>query len=1525
MRAFSALTQTYFDQTFSTPTPVQARAWPHIAAGEHTLLIAPTGSGKTLAAFLWCIDRLIVRRSGQSVGGHSDRAAPGVRVLYVSPLKALVYDIERNLRAPLAGIAELAERTHQTCAIPRVDVRTGDTPVRARRRQARKPAEILVTTPESLYLLLNSQARATLRTVETVIVDEVHALAGNKRGAHLLLSLERMAHSCARDPQRIGLSATARPLADIARYLGGERAVTIVDTSARPAVDLQIVVPVDDMARPESPAPRATRPESPGNPTRPGIWPWLQDQLVRQIRNHDSTIVFVNSRGLCERLTHELNELAGEELVSAHHGSLSHKQRRHIESRLQAGELAAVVATSSLELGIDMRAVQLVALVESPGSVASGLQRVGRAGHGVGQVSKGRLYPKHRGDLLMATVVAAAMSAGDIEAIRVPENPLDVLAQQIVAAVAMDDWHVDELAALIRRAASFRDLPGSALVAVLDMLAGRYPSTSFAELTPRIVWDRATDRLSARRGAKMIAILSGGTIPDRGTYGVFLAPSGPRVGELDEEMVHETRAGDLITLGASTWRVREIERDRVLVTPAPGEVGKLPFWHGDRLGRSVDLGRRIGELVRRVDARLHEHSDDEPVEHGAGQRADALASWLADAYHLDSKAADNLCLYIAEQRAATGTVPTERRITIERYRDELGDYRVCILSHLGARVHAPWALAIQARLSERAGFAIQIMWTDNGIVLRMPDGEDRLASGLLDIGTFVPDADEVEDLVVEQLAHSALFAGHFRENAARALLMPRRRPGRRTPLWVQRMKARELLAAAREFADFPIIIETYRSCLRDALDVPALIDMCRAVARREIAVDMVETRSPSPFARSLVFAYVASYLYDGDAPAAERRVQALALDRGMLRELLGEDDLRTLLDGDVIARVQAELQAQTDARRVSHADGLHDALRRLGDLSDPEIAARAVGDHRAMVQTLADSGRALCVSIAGQTRWIAVEDASLYRDALQVQLPAGIPASLLAERPRSVEELFARFARTHGPFTVAQLCQRFALQPALVEPVLALLHGRGALERGEFLPDGQGEEWCHRDVLRRIRRRTLADLRARVAPVPAAVLGRFAPAWHQLGAGACGRGALEQAIVQLEGLPVSFAELERVILPARVANYTPAMLDELGAIGWLTWIGHGALGARDGRIALYRRERVASLLPQDLQADLRAGGGEQSDTEEARASAPPSGGMEPLKRAVLEHLTTRGASFFVGLQAACAPASTGDILAALWHLVWGGMVTNDTFQALRAYGRTGASAPDAGSRRAGRRRGRRTPLAVATGRWSATRALCEPAPGATERAHARAIALLQRHGIVSAEVSQVESLTGGFSAIYPVLSAMEEAGQLRRGYFVEGIGGIQFAYPGAVERLRILAEASATSGDAPAVVVLSAVDPANPYGWLLPWPSRSGASERSPRRVAGASLVMVDGRPVLYLGKGARSLMTLAAADEPERLAAAIGGLDEIASKRRGKSLRIATIDGIKALRSPWLPAFRNAGYALEPNGLVRDLRALRS
>ena len=1470
---FSEATRTWFREAFAEPTRAQELGWPAIGAGSHALIHAPTGSGKTLAAFLWCLDRLMT---------DAPPSRKTVRVLYVSPLKALSYDVERNLRAPLAGIRRTAERLEVPVEEVRVGSRTGDTPADARRQLSKDPPEILVTTPESLYLLLTSQAREILRGVEHVIIDEVHAVAGTKRGAHLALSLERLSHLTDAEPQRIGLSATQRPLSAIAAFLGGTgRDVEIVDAGARKELDLEVIVPVENLARmgevmdvDEAPGGPAAGPEA-----RHSIWPSMHPRLLELIRAHRSTLIFVNSRRLAERLAARLNELAGEELVRAHHGSVAREQRLEIEEQLKNGTLPALVATSSLELGIDMGAVDLVIQIEAPPSVASGMQRIGRAGHQVGQASVGKIFPKYRGDLVEAAVVVERMRAGAIEETRIPRNPLDVLAQQLVATCAMDRWRVDDLHRLITGAENFRDLSREQLTGVLDMLSGRYPSDEFAELKPRVVWDRVSDEVASRNDARVVAITSGGTIPDRGLYGVFLpgdaaGRGGRRVGELDEEMVYESRVGEVFLLGASSWRIEDILPDRVIVTPAPGEPGKMPFWHGDAVGRPVELGRAIGAFLREL----------EPM------KADDAISRVREEHALDELAARNLVAYLADQREVTGSLPTDRTIVVERFRDELGDWRVAVLTPFGGRVHAPWAMAIEARFRERDSVEVQAMWSDDGIAVRLPEGVESDGS-TIDSALLV-EPEELEELLMAELGGSALFAARFRENAARALLLPRRRPGRRTPLWMQRQKSADLLGVASRYGSFPIILETYREVLRDVFDVPALTDLLGDIRARRIRVVSVETRSASPFASSLLFDYVGSFMYEGDAPLAERRAQALTLDRDLLAELLGSEELRELLDPAAVADLELELQWLTGGRRARTLDAVHDLLRRLGDLRADEVAARSVEgvDPEGALAELAATRRAASMRIAGEERWVAIEDVARYRDAVGASPPPGIAETWLAASDAPLDALLQRWARTHVPFTADAPAARWGLAVDTVEGRLRALAAAGALLEGAFRPGGAAHEFTDLDVLRQLRRRSLARLRREVEPVEPEALARFLPAWHGVGSATGGLGRLLEVVAQLEGVPIPASVLERDALRARVAGYTPRLLDELGAAGEVVWVGRGSLGRDDGRLALFRRDRVELL--------AQAGGDDA-----------PSG---PLHDALREQLRRRGASFFPQLRAAVTDARNDDqLLDALWDLVWAGEVTNDTFSALRAL-----SLPRTRSK-ASPRPGRLVALGPprAAGRWSLVAELVGEGRSATERGHALAVALLERHGVVTREGVAAENVVGGYAAVYPVLRAMEESGRARRGYFVAGLGAAQFALPGAVERLRSAREGD---GDGDEAVILAATDPAQPYGAAIAWP-RADGDERLPlQRAAGAYVVLVGGRAVLYLERGGRGLLTLPVASDAALLEQAVAALPTLVAPRGPyRELRLERVDRGPVGESKVADALTGIGFRSGYRGYV--------
>jgi ATP-dependent Lhr-like helicase len=1469
---FSEPTRAWFAEAFARPTEAQVGGWRAISSGRHTLLHAPTGSGKTLAAFLWCIDRLLTDTAGAARAASERRT----RVLYVSPLKALTYDVERNLRAPLAGIRRTAERLGRPLAEISVASRTGDTPADARRRLTKMPPDILVTTPESLYLMLTSQARDVLRGVEHVIVDEVHAIAATKRGAHLALSLERLAALTGSDPQRIGLSATQRPLSAIAAFLGGvEREVEVVDAGTRKELELEVIVPIEDMGRigetvelEEAPGGPAAGPEA-----RHSIWPSIHPRLLELIRAHRSTLIFVNSRRLAERLAARLNELAGEELVRAHHGSIAREQRLQIEEELKAGRLPALVATSSLELGIDMGAIDLVVQIEAPPSVASGLQRIGRAGHSVGEPSNGKVFPKHRGDLIEAAVVVERMKAGAIEETRIPRNPLDVLAQQLVAMCAMDRRTVADLHALVTRADGFRDLSREQLENVLDMLSGRYPSDEFRDLRPRVVWDRQTDEVTSRNDARVVAITSGGTIPDRGLYGVFLPDDGAgrggrRVGELDEEMVYESRVGEVFLLGASSWRIEEIRPDRVVVTPAPGEPGKMPFWHGDAVGRPVELGRAIGAFLREVES----------------MPPDVAVERLKARHHMDELAARNVVGYLADQREATGAIPTDRTILVERFRDELGDWRVALLTPFGGRVHAPWAMAIEARLRDEHGAEVQTIWSDDGIAIRLPEGVETDTGGALEAALLVG-PDEIEELITRELGGSALFAARFRENAARALLLPRRRPNQRTPLWMQRQRSANLLSVASQYGSFPIVLETYREVLRDVFDLPALKDLLGGIRSRHVRVVSVETRSASPFAGSLLFDWIGRFMYEGDAPLAERRAQALALDRELLAELLGAEELRELLDPAAVADLELELQALTGGRRARTTDGVHDLLRRVGDLRTDEVAARAADglDAAAALASLEGERRVVRMRIAGEERWVAVEDVARYRDAIGASPPPGVAETWLAPSEAPLDDLLRRWARTHTPFVAAAPAARWGLAREAVEAALRGLAARGALLEGAFRPGGGDHEFTDPDVLRSLRRRSLARLRREVEPVEQPVLARFLPAWHGVGSTARGIGRLLEVVTQLEGVPITASILERDVLRARVRDYSPRLLDELGSAGEVVWIGRGSIGREDGRVALFRRETV----------ELLGATGDVADRPDAT-----------LHDAIREHLQRRGASFFPQLRSAAGSEARDDdeLLDALWDLVWAGEVTNDTFAPLRAL-----SLPRSRSK-ARPRPGRLVALGPprAAGRWSLVADLVGEARTSTERAHALATALLERHGVATREAVVAEGVVGGYASVYPVLRAMEEAGRVRRGYFVAGLGAAQFALPGAVDRLRASRDPDEAAAEP---LLLAAADPAQPYGAALPWP-RADDAERLPlQRAAGAYVVLVDGAATLYLERGGRSLLTLPGVDRAvsERAVGVLPSLLAPAGPLR--ELRLERVDRAPPGESALAEALRGIGF----------------
>ncbi|MET4615843.1 ATP-dependent Lhr-like helicase [Stenotrophomonas sp. 2619] len=1576
LAAFEPATRAWFTSTFDAATPVQAAAWAAIGAGDHTLVIAPTGSGKTLAAFLHAIDRLFRLRALQPrVPGD------GTGVLYISPIKALGADVHRNLQLPLEGVNAQREQRGDPALALSVAIRSGDTTSAERARLLRRPPDILITTPESLFLMLTSKARDSLRDVHTVIIDEIHAVAGSKRGTHLALSLERLDAVAQQPVQRIGLSATVRPVEEVAGFLGGDRPVTVVNPPSDRQLDVRIVVPVEDMADVPSPA-------GEGGNTLAGrvgsIWPHVEASILDQVLSRRATIVFANSRGVAEKLTARLNELYADRvarepglhvppqdaqdalpadghygsfnggtagraagaaalIARSHHGSVSKEQRREIEQALKSGELRCVVATSSLELGIDMGRVDLVIQVAAPPSVASALQRVGRASHQVGGTSTGLVYPRTRRDLIDATVAIERMLAGRIEAVDPPQNPLDVLAQQTVAAAAMDTLQVDAWFARVRRAAPYRTLPRSAFDATLDMLAGRYPSDDFAGFRPRVVWNRQAGTLEARPGAKQLAVTSGGTIPDRGMFGVVL-PEGEeragsrRVGELDEEMVHESRVNDVITLGASSWRIEQITHDQVVVTPAPGRSARLPFWRGEGVGRPAELGEAVGAFI----AALEPTADE-------GDRPAAVTERL-QACGLASNAIANIFGLLDEQRQATGVLPTDRRLVVERCRDENGDWRLMLHSPYGRRVHDPWALAMAARIRERWGVDPAVVASDDGIIARIPDTAGRLPGA--DLFLFEPE--QVRREVARAVGTSALFAARFRECAARALLLPRRSPGRRSPLWQQRLRAAELLAIAQRYPDFPILIEAARECLQDVYDLQALDALMQRLAEGSVNIAEVTTEVPSPFAANLLFGYVAEFMYGTDVPLAERRASVLSLDDGLLADLLGQVDMGELLDAAVVDQVGAELQRLAPARRAKGREGVADLLRELGPLALPEVARRLVDDDAALdhLRALERDHRALRITLAGSEHWAAVDDATRLRDALGVALPALPPHAVLPPSTDPLGDLLARYARTHRPFTTAQVATAFGVGVVVADAALDQLQAQGKVLRGSFgvvrqeqdAADGvpaplalAHHEWVADDVLRRLRMRSLQAARAATRPVGQdayallllerqGLVPDAAPTARLANASAAALHGIEgvaRVVELLAGVTAPASVWESQILPARVGDYAPGMLDELLATGSVLWAGHARIGDDDGLVSLHLQEVAFETLPVPTAVpDL-------SPLQQAIVAVLGDGGAyfaRPLAVAVQGRLTATASEHHA------AHAVTSETLhAALWDLVWAGHVTTDIWSPLRALAGTRAPRPRV-VRHARRQRDPRwidmagpqdpaatSPAAAAsfaapalTGRWSL---LPRETASDTVRAVALADGLLDRHAIVTRGAAVAEGIVGGFPALQQVYRSMEDAGRVLRGRFVTGLGGAQFAERATVDRLRAIAD-TLHAAPSPVVVGLSALDPANPFGSVLPWPAH--AATLRPVRRAGALVVIGAGRPLMYLAQGGRQLLTWfdAAHASADLTQAACQAL--VAALRRGRRGRftLELFNDAAVGRDAVTDALRAAGFRSAPRGL---------
>ena len=1490
----------WFTETLGRPSPPQVRGWPAIASGAHTLILAPTGTGKTLAAFLWELNALIT-------DGQREALPNAVQILYVSPLKALGNDIHRNLEQPLAELARQFEEAGEPFPEIRVAVRSGDTKPSARARMLRVTPHILITTPESLNILLTTERGRTLFPgVRAVIVDEIHAVAGTKRGVHLALTLERLDALCrahGRDaPQRIGLSATQRPLDEIARFLGGcERAsvgggadeavfrpVEVIDCGLVKAMELTVRSPVADLTH-----------------VGPTVWPAVIALVLDAIRGRRTTLVFVNNRAQAERIAARLNELAGAELARPYHGSMSRERRLELERALKAGELPALVTTSSLELGIDIGSVDLVLQLQSPKRVSAGLQRVGRAGHRLGDVSHGIIVPTFRDDLAECAALAAAMVAGEVEATRVPQNALDVLAQSLVATASAEETTADELFALVRRAYPYHRLTRSAFDETLAMLAGKYPADLASELEPRLTWDRVTGRVSGSRGSRMMAVISGGTIPDRGLYSVNL-PDRTRLGELDEEFVHESRIGDVFQLGSATWRIATIEHDRVIVVPAPGAPARLPFWHGEFSTRSVDLSRRVGRLRREL---------------AAGALDDAA---LGATYRCDEASVRNLRAYIGEQRAATGVVPDDQTILVEHFRDEMGAVRIIVHSIYGGRVNAPWGMALAQRMREALGdhADVQVQTSDDGIMLRLPDlGAVPPVHTLLDLT-----AADAERRVISEVGTSPLFGARFRMNAGRALLLPRGSARRRMPLWLQRLKSLDLLEAVRQFPAFPILVETYREVLQDAFDVSALSGVLQAITDGTIAVRVVETSKPSPFAAGLQFAFVMDWLYVDDTPRAERAASWLSVDRSMLDELMGGDGAGVDEATErALAAVVAERRGTAPRRQARDADALAHLLERAGDLTMDELRARvAPAEERRSaedpVATLIASGRAVEFPVNGSDapRIIAAEERARYQGA--------------ADGDRAARrEILARYVTLAGPVTVADVEARYGWPARWVERRLEDWQRAGRLVRGVFRQGIAGPEWCSRALLERARRRALAALRAEISPTDLPAFAAFLQRWQHVDPRdrLDGEAGVARVVQQLEGLARPAAAWERDVLPARVAQYEPSWLSHVAGNGAVVWAG----GQRPERT---RSAAGAALSPAAL-ATIRFF---ERGTGAVWLDAPERPALSDGAAAVHDVLARQGASFLNDVQAAAGLGlfATRD---ALRELVAAGLITNDTAEALREVIRARAlplrprrDAPDptrwlpadyTPSGRVVQRRVNVTRLprwrrpdlpgpatnAGWVGRWSLIASAGTLGPDLPEDEHAAAIARhwLDRYGIVARDWWRRERPPVSWRAIYRELKRMEYRGDVRRGYFVSGLGGAQFALPDAVEQLRAVRD----DMNAP-VVVIAAGDPANPYS--LPRSPLAPKTGHDPLlRPRGAGAVLVTRRGVVMLaaeGRGRR--ITLAADLSDADLLAAVRALVEYLGRggpahRRRQATTLETIDGVAAISSPRAAVLREVGF----------------